>query len=376
MAIKALPKGAECYEALLRNYHSARIGAERTYARGQAAVAAHTAAVIERGKAIFGESDFTAILRRVNEGPENRFKSEEELIEATRALVPVTREKVAPFFTQLPAQELIVEPFPEFLKGTGQSSRYEQKSEAEGPATYRIATDDWETQTRARATIVVVHEGWPGHHLQIATARGMEGLHPATRLASSGAYIEGWARYAEALAEEAGIYEGGYGEITRRAWPARGMVMDPGLHLYGWTREQAVAYAMESGNFTRGDGRGSRRPHRRMAGAAHGVRHRRARDLRAPEGSRGTPRRRLRHPRIPRARPRERRASARRVARACRGLDLEKEKAGAMSAATANSLLNPMPWSSSGSRRPWHQEDLRSPEPGAAQAAGRARSSV
>ena len=46
------------------------------------------------------------------------------------------------------------------------------------------------------------------------------------------------------------IYEGGYGEITRRAWPARGMVIDPGIHLYGWTRQQAVAYAMESGNFT------------------------------------------------------------------------------------------------------------------------------
>jgi uncharacterized protein (DUF885 family) len=250
VAIKVLPKGAECYEALLRSYHSAEIGAERTYQNGLETVAANTAAVIERGKAMFGESDFTTILERINEVPENRFTSEEELIEQTRALVPVTREKVAPFFTKLPAQELIVEPYPEFLRGTGQASRYEQKPESEGPAIYRIATDDWETQTRGRATVIVVHEGWPGHHLQIAMARGIEGLHPAIRLASSGAFIEGWARYSEALAEEAGIYEKGYGEITRRAWPARGMVMDPGLHLYDWTREQAVAYALESGNFT------------------------------------------------------------------------------------------------------------------------------
>jgi uncharacterized protein (DUF885 family) len=213
-------------------------------------VAANTAAVIERGKAMFGESDFTKILERVKEAPDNRFTSEEQLIQETRALIPVLRAKVAPFFTKLPAQELVVEPFAEFLRGTGQSSRYEQKPEAEGPATYRIATDDWETQTRGRATIVAVHEGWPGHHLQIATARSVTGLHPATRLASSGAYIEGWARYAEAFAEEAGIYGGGHAEITRRAWPARGMVLDPGLHLYGWTREQAIAYAVESGNFT------------------------------------------------------------------------------------------------------------------------------
>jgi uncharacterized protein (DUF885 family) len=250
IAIEVLPKGGECYEALLRSYHSAQIGAERTYRRGREAVAANTAAVIERGEAMFGESDFAAILARVSEVPENRFTSEAQLVEETRALVLVTRAKVTPFFTALPAQALVVEPFPDFLRGTGQSSRYEQKPESDGPATYRIATDDWQTQTRGRAAIVAVHEGWPGHHLQIATARALEGLHPAARLASSGAYIEGWARYAEALAEEAGIYEGGYGEITRRAWPARGMVLDPGVHLYGWTREQAVAYAVESGNFT------------------------------------------------------------------------------------------------------------------------------
>lgn len=249
LAVKSLPKGAECYEASLRAYHSAQIGAEKTFERGKETVAANTQAVIERGKAMFGEEGFGEILQRVQDAPENRFASEEQLIEETRALVPVTREKSAPFFSQLPDQELIVEPFPDFLKGTGQSSRYEQKPAAEGPATYRIATDDWKTQTKGRAEIVVVHEGWPGHHLQIATARGLTGLHPATRLASSSAYIEGWARYAEALAEEAGIYNK-YAEITRRAWPARGMVMDPGLHVYGWTREQAVAYGVESGNFT------------------------------------------------------------------------------------------------------------------------------
>jgi uncharacterized protein (DUF885 family) len=250
IAIKALPDGVECYEARLRAWHSAQIGAQRTYERGQDAVAANEAAVIERGKAMFGESDIAAILARVSEAPGNRFASEAELIDATRALVPVAREKVARFFTRLPEQALVVEPFPEFLRGTGQASRYEDKPQSEGPAVYRIATDAWATQTRGRTAIIAAHEGWPGHHLQIATARGLQGLHPVTRLATSAAYIEGWARYAEALAEEAGIYEGGYAEITRRAWPARGMVIDPGIHLYGWTREQAVAFAMASGNYT------------------------------------------------------------------------------------------------------------------------------
>ncbi|HSG34430.1 MAG TPA: DUF885 family protein, partial [Sphingomonadaceae bacterium] len=65
----------------------------------------------------------------------------------------------------------------------------------------------------------------------------------------------GWARYSEALAEEMGLYQTRSGPIRRRAWPARGMVVDPGIHLFGWTREQAIEFMMESGRFpeTMGD---------------------------------------------------------------------------------------------------------------------------
>ncbi|OFW98568.1 MAG: hypothetical protein A3E78_00920 [Alphaproteobacteria bacterium RIFCSPHIGHO2_12_FULL_63_12] len=249
LSISAIPDGAACYEALLRQYHTASIGGKATFERGRATVSANTTAVIARGEAMFGESDFGAILQRVKDAPGNRFASEGDLVAFTRAFVPTTREKVAPFFSKLPAQELAVEPFPDFLKGTGQSSRYETTPASEGAATYRINTDEWATQTKGEAEIVAVHEGWPGHHLQIATAYAVEGLHPVTRLIGSTAFIEGWARYAEGLAEEAGLYANGYGEITRRAWPARGMVVDPGMHLYGWTNEQAAAFLIASGRF-------------------------------------------------------------------------------------------------------------------------------
>lgn len=250
IAISALPRGGECYEAMLRSYHSARIGAQRTYDRGLHTVEANKAAVVARGAAMFGERDFAKILARVSAAPKNRFASEEELIAYTRALVPETRRKAEAYFKSLPAQALVVEPYADYLKGTGQPSRYEQRPEKEGPATYRINSDNWATQTRGDAEIVVVHEGWPGHHLQIATARAVEGLHPVTRLAGSTAYVEGWARYAEALAEEMGVYKDGFGEITRRAWPARGMAVDPGIHVFGWTEAEAIAFLMESGRHT------------------------------------------------------------------------------------------------------------------------------
>ncbi len=250
LSMAATPNGAACYEAMLRSYHTASIGAEATFARGKAAVEENRKAVVERGAVLTGTEDFTEIIARVKSMVENRFGSEQELVDWTRALVPVTREKIAPMFAALPAQDMIVEPFPASLKGTGQSSRYEPRPAAEGPATYRIAVDNWADQTRGEAEIVAVHEGWPGHHLQIASAASIEGLHPIMRLLGSTAYIEGWARYAEMLAEEAGLYATGYGAVSRRAWPARGMVADPGLHAFGWTNEQVKAFVIESGRFT------------------------------------------------------------------------------------------------------------------------------
>ncbi|MFN0022704.1 MAG: DUF885 domain-containing protein [Parvularculaceae bacterium] len=249
LSIAALPNGAACYEAMLRSYHTAQIGSEATFARGKATVEANKKAVIERGEALTGSAEFAEILERVAGVRENRFSTEQELIDWTRALIPLTKAKVAPMFASLPGQDMIVEPYPAYQKGAGQSSRYEPKPEAAGPAIYRIAAEEWATQTRGEAEIVAVHEGWPGHHLQLATAASIEGLHPVTRLLGSTAYIEGWARYAEALSEEAGLYASGYGAVSRRAWPARGMVLDPGLHAFGWSNEEVKAFAIESGRF-------------------------------------------------------------------------------------------------------------------------------
>jgi uncharacterized protein (DUF885 family) len=233
---------------MLRQFHSAQIGSKATHDRGLEAVAANKQAVMTRGKALFGTDDFAEILNRVKDAPGNRFNGDWEVIDFTRGEVALTKEKSAPFFTKLPAQEMIVAPYPDYLKGTGQSSRYEAAPPSQGTATYRINIDEWETQTRGEAQIVAVHEGWPGHHLQIATAYAVEGLHPIVQLMSSTAYVEGWARYAEALAEEAGMYNE-YGPISRRAWPARGMVLDTGFHAYGWSQEQTKAMAIESGRF-------------------------------------------------------------------------------------------------------------------------------
>ncbi len=96
----------------------------------------------------------------------------------------------------------------------------------------------------------MAHETLPGHHLQIALAHELSPPQRLTKLLFIPAYQEGWARYAEGLAEEANIYDTPDAVIFARIWPARGMVVDPGLHLLHWTREKAVQYLVSTGRFT------------------------------------------------------------------------------------------------------------------------------
>jgi uncharacterized protein (DUF885 family) len=248
IAITANPNGRGCYEASLRAYTTLRRPPEQVFSLGQATVNANVVRVKELAREKFGIDDLPTIVRRINETPDNRFKSEDELIQFSRAVVERARQKSAELFLQMPAQEMRVEPFHAYRRGSGGSSYYERQIDPARPAFYRIASERWESETRGGAEITAVHEGYPGHHMQISFAT-MTASGPIANMLGNSAYAEGWARYSEALAEEAGIYQTVYALMTRRLWPARGMVVDPGIHLMGWSREQAIAFVRESGRF-------------------------------------------------------------------------------------------------------------------------------
>ena len=148
----------------------------------------------------------------------------------------------------MPHQDVVVQPLSAFEEDAGLGSRFQAEPDPQKPAVFLIRLADWQTETRADAEIVTVHETVPGHYLQKALARELQPPTRLSKLFDNDAYAEGWARYAEAMGEEAGIYDTEDAAIMRRLWPARGMVVDPGLHALHWTRQQAVGYMVSSGH--------------------------------------------------------------------------------------------------------------------------------
>jgi uncharacterized protein (DUF885 family) len=63
------------------------------------------------------------------------------------------------------------------------------------------------------------------------------------------AYGEGWGLYTEFLANEMGIYTTPYehfGKLTYEMWRACRLVVDTGMHVFGWSRQRAVDFMAEN----------------------------------------------------------------------------------------------------------------------------------
>jgi uncharacterized protein (DUF885 family) len=202
------------------------------------------------GIRLFGSDDMPTVLAQANKAPDNRFASLEETLTASREMVQRAEAVMPRYFGKVPSQHVSVEPIPAYEDGAGAYSHYDPP-QADGTAgIYRISLLKPGGTTRSEAEITAFHETWPGHHLQIAYAQRIRNGHPLLQLMLNAGFVEGWARYAENLSEEAGLYHTEYAKLQRRAWPARGMVVDPGIHAFGWTREQAIAFIMEAGRDT------------------------------------------------------------------------------------------------------------------------------
>lgn len=252
VAISDLPNGPACYRAFLRRETTLDRSPEQVFELGRQTVAANTAEVLRLGRQMFGAADIPATLAAAKSAPGQHFGSKDELLAFSRGFLARAKSKTAAsLIERLPAQDVVVEPERAFEEAAGVSSHLDPQPDTSKPAVYRIQLGDWASETRAEAEIVVAHETLPGHHLQIALARELSPPTRLSKLISIAAYQEGWARYAEGLAEEAGVYDMPEAAILRRIWPARGMVVDPGLHALHWTREQAIQYLVSTGRYTR-----------------------------------------------------------------------------------------------------------------------------
>lgn len=248
LGVSALPNGQACYAASLRMFTTLPRTPAQVKALGESVVKQNKADVAALGLARFQTADLPTIYQRVNAAPDNSFASADEFLAYSRAHLARNIAATRPVFADYPRQEVVIDPLPVDIKAII-PPHYEPQPDLTGPGRFVLPLAVWPTTHRGEAEILSVHEAVPGHHLQLSSMFERQEATQISKLVVNAAYSEGWARYAENLAEELGLYETDYAKIGRRAWQAHGMVLDPGIHVFGWSRDEGIAYLKATGRF-------------------------------------------------------------------------------------------------------------------------------
>jgi uncharacterized protein (DUF885 family) len=124
------------------------------------------------------------------------------------------------------------------------------------PSTYYINLHDTANWPRFTLPSLTYHETIPGHVWQGAFITERHTLPLINTMLGFNAYVEGWALYAEQLADEVGLYAddplGQLGYLQGQQFRACRLVVDTGLHAKRWTREQAVDWMVAATGRTKG----------------------------------------------------------------------------------------------------------------------------
>lgn len=196
-------------------------------------------------------------LAQLNKRPDQLYPNTPEgraaLLRSLNEGVADMKTRLPRVFADIPQQPLEIRAVPVEIQD-GASNGYYRRASLDGsrPAIYYINlkdTGDWPKYTLPALTY---HEGEPGHHLQISTAQTSADIPTLRKIGFFGAYSEGWALYAEEVANELGAYKtplerAGY--LQSFLFRAARLVVDTGIHTKRWDRAKATRYLVDTTGF-------------------------------------------------------------------------------------------------------------------------------
>lgn len=254
------PRGDGIYAAALKSATTTDLSADQIHAMGLEQVADISAQLdsILKGagytKGTIGER-----LAALNVEPSQLYADSAEgraalLAQLNRDLDGM-KLKLPNAFTTIPDTPLEIRGVPVEIQD-GASNGYYNRAALDGsrPAIYFINLKDVGDWPKYGLPALTYHEGVPGHHLQISTAQTAGDIPMLRKTAFMSAYSEGWALYAEQLADELGGYatpldRAGY--LQSFLFRAARLVVDTGIHAKKWSREQATDYMVDKTGFAR-----------------------------------------------------------------------------------------------------------------------------
>ena len=241
-----LPDGLAFYQGQIKQYATVDMTPQQIHDLGLEQVArirAEMQAIIDE---LEFEGDFSEFIEFLRTDPQFYAKTPKELLAHASYYAKKIDGRLPMLINHLPRQPYGVAPVPEEIAPFYTAGRYVGAPlDAHRGGYYWVNTYALESRPLYAIPALTLHEGAPGHHTQGALAKEHDELPPFRRYDYISAYGEGWGLYAEKLGVEMDIYETPYdhfGRLTYEMWRACRLVIDTGVHAFGWTRKQAQDY--------------------------------------------------------------------------------------------------------------------------------------
>jgi uncharacterized protein (DUF885 family) len=202
-----------------------------------------------------------ALNKRPDQLYPNTDAGRDALLEQLRGQITAMTKRLPEQFPVLPKAPVEVRRVPEAIQA-GAPGGYYQSASLDGsrPAIYFINLRDTFDRPKFGLGTLSYHEAVPGHHLQVMSALESENIPLIRRRGFYSGYSEGWALYAEQLADEMGMYDGNplgqVGYLQSLLFRATRLVVDSGMHAKRWSREKATDYLIATTGIARGRSQG------------------------------------------------------------------------------------------------------------------------
>lgn len=240
IAIRDQPNGPEFYRSQIREYSTTDLSPQQIFDLGQAEVASIRAEMNEIAQELGFAGDVPGLFEHMRTDPRFYATTPRQLLAEAAYTCKAFDRVIHEYFGRLPEQRFAIMETPREIAKFDTFGRG-------APDRYLLNTYNLPARPLYSLPALTLHESAPGHSFQISLAEELE-LADFRRLYIS-AFGEGWGLYCERLGDEMGMYETPYermGMLSFQMWRAVRLVVDPGIHEFGWTREQAQDYLREN----------------------------------------------------------------------------------------------------------------------------------